>query len=58
MFQLTPKNPFILGQTVKSQGHEGQKPCRAGVGCCTLVSAGFLYYEQLRLRFWPSGSVV
>jgi len=39
-FTMSPGNTLILGQKVKGQGHEAQKNS-AGVGSCTLVSAGF-----------------
>jgi len=37
-FKMSPGNPLFGGQKLKDQGHELQNI--AGVGLCTLVSAG------------------
>jgi len=38
---FSAKNPFILGQKVKGQGHNSQVTKSTGVQLCTLVSVGF-----------------
>jgi len=39
---MSTGNPFIWDQKVRGQGHESQNI--AGLGLCTLVSAGFFWY--------------